>query len=236
MNALGSQVVEEIDTVVRELESSESIRAIVLWGGPKIFAAGADIKEFLEFSANDARALSQRMNAVFSRLANLPQISIAAVNGYALGGGCELAMSTDFRVAGADAVFGQPEILLGIIPGAGGTQRLPRLVGTGRAKQMIFEGQQIKAAEAHSIGLADLVAPSENAYRVAQEWAARLAGGPAALRNAKRAVNRGIELPLAEALALESEEFADAFSTSDARTGIRSFFESGAGKAEFSGR
>ena len=236
MNALGSQVVEEIDAVVRELKSSESIRAIVLWGGPKIFAAGADIKEFLEFSADDARALSQRMNAVFSRLANLPQISIAAVNGYALGGGCELAMGTDFRVAGEDAVFGQPEILLGIIPGAGGTQRLPRLVGTGRAKQMIFEGQQIKAAEAHSIGLADLVAPSENAYRVAQEWAARLASGPAALRNAKRAVNRGIELPLAEALALESEEFADAFSTSDARTGIHSFFKSGAGKAEFSGR
>ncbi len=235
MNALNSQVTEEILEVAKQLENSEDVRAFVLWGGQKIFAAGADIKEFLDFSNEDAKRTSQRMNEAFARLADLPQISVAAVNGYALGGGCELAMCADFRVAGEDAVFGQPEILLGIIPGAGGTQRLPRLVGVSRAKEIVFSGRQIKAKEALTIGLADQVTAPEDAYRTALEMARRFAVGPAALRAAKRSINQGIELPLASALDVESEEFAAAFSTADARVGITSFLERGPGKATFTG-
>lgn len=235
MNALNSHVTEEIIEVAEELETSGDVRAFVLWGGQKIFAAGADIKEFLNWSKDDAKKTSQRMNEAFARLANLPQIGVAAVNGYALGGGCELAMCTDFRVAGEDAVFGQPEILLGVIPGAGGTQRLPRLVGVSRAKEIIFSGRQIKADEALAIGLADQVAAPEDAYPRALEMARRFAAGPAALRAAKRSINLGIQLPLASALNVETEEFAAAFSTDDARTGITSFLKNGPGKATFTG-
>ncbi len=236
MNALSSRLVEDLAEATRRLQEMEGIRAIVIWGGPKIFAAGADIKEFLNRSETEAKKISQRMSEVFANISGLPQISIAAVNGYALGGGCELALSADFRVAGDDAVFGQPEILLGLIPGAGGTQRLPRLVGLSRAKEIIFSGRQVKAPEARAIGLADQVVPASDAYQTALRLARRYAAGPSALASAKRSISLGMDMPLPAALTLESEEFAAAFATEDARLGVASFLEKGPGKAEFSGR
>ena len=176
------------------------------------------------------------LTGALRRLECIPQILMAAVNGYALGGGCELAMAADFRVAADDAVFGQPEILLGIIPGAGGTQRLPRLVGLSCAKEIIYSGRRVNAEEALAIGLADAVHPAAEAYDRAAEMAERFAAGPAALRHAKAAMNGGFDLPLDEALGLETQEFVAAFATEDARIGVESFIEHGPGKAAFVGR
>ena len=214
------------------------IRAAVLWGGPKVFAAGADIKEFRpgEQGAGATPGAPVSLTGALRRLECIPQILVAAVNGYALGGGCELAMVADFRVASDDAVFGQPEILLGIIPGAGGTQRLPRLVGLSRAKEIVYSGRRVAAAEALAIGLADAVAPAAETYEAAVAMAERFAAGPAALRHAKAAINAGGGLPLDDALARESAEFVAAFATEDARIGVKSFVEHGPGKARFVGR
>ena len=238
MNALSSAVTAEIVAVADELRGRLDIRAAVLWGGPKIFAAGADIKEFRPGTAGAGEGSGSpvSLTGALRRLECIPQILVAAVNGYALGGGCELAMTADFRVAAEDAVFGQPEILLGIIPGAGGTQRLPRLVGLSRAKEIIYSGRRVNAEEALTIGLADAVHPAEEAYDRALEIAERFAAGPAALRHAKAAMNEGFDLPLDEALGLETEEFVAAFATTDARIGVKSFIEHGPGKAVFAGR
>ncbi|MDE0654536.1 MAG: enoyl-CoA hydratase/isomerase family protein [bacterium] len=238
MNALSNAVSAEIAAVADELRGRRDIRAAVLWGGPKIFAAGADIKEFTPGSsgAGGDSGAPVSLTAALRQLECIPQILVAAVNGYALGGGCELAMAADFRVAADDAIFGQPEILLGIIPGAGGTQRLPRFVGLSRAKEIIYSGRRVSAEEALSIGLADEVHPAAEAYDRAVEMAERFAAGPAALRHAKVAMNEGFDLPLDEALELESEEFVAAFATEDARIGVKSFIENGPGKADFVGR
>ena len=176
------------------------------------------------------------ISQAFTDIAELPQVTIAAVNGYALGGGCELAICTDFRVAGDDAVFGQPEVLLGIIPGAGGTKRLPRLVGVSKAKEMMYTGRRVKADEALRIGLADEVCPAEQAFDRALELAAKYAQGPAALRSIKKAVDEGYDLPMDEALRLEAKEFQASFKTEDASIGVASFLEKGPGKAKFTGR
>lgn len=236
MNALNGQVVEELAAAAAELSASDDVRAAVVWGGPKIFAAGADIGGFSGLDRAGGQALSASINNAFLALENLPQITVSAVNGYALGGGMELAMATDFRVAADDAVFGQPEILLGIIPGGGGTQRLPRLVGVTRAKQIIYTGRRIPAEEALDIGLASAVYPAADLYDAACELAASYATGPAALRMAKRAVMDGLDLDIGEGLEREAACFGDCFATEDARTGVASFMEKGPGKAVFTGR
>jgi len=177
------------------------------------------------------------LQEVFNQVEEIPKVTIAAINGYALGGGCELAMCADFRFAGEEARIGQPEILLGIIPGAGGTQRLPRLIGPARAKQMIYSGRHLKAAEAKEIGLVDEVFSPEEVYPKAVDAARRYANGPlAALRAAKIAVNWGARGDFRSGIVLEREVFADLFSTEDQKTGMQSLLDQGPGKAIFSGR
>lgn len=235
VNALNAQVVAEIHEAADELAGRSDIRAVVIWGGPKVFAAGADITEFPGLDANSARELALRINDAFRALESLPQITICAINGYALGGGCELAMAAEFRLVGEGAVLGQPEILLGIIPGGGGTQRLTRLVGITKAKELIYTGRNVKADEAVAIGLASAVYPDDQVYDEAVGLAARYAAGPAALTLAKKVILDGYALSLVEALALEVEAFGDVFDTADARIGVASFLENGPGKAVFTG-
>jgi enoyl-CoA hydratase/carnithine racemase len=236
MNALSRQVWREIEQTAREAGERDDVGAVVVWGGPDVFAAGADIKEFPTWSYQDAREIGTQLQRSLDTLARLPKVSIAAVNGYALGGGCELAMACDLRFVASDARLGQPEILLGIIPGAGGTQRLPRLVGLSRAKELVFSGRQVRAEEAGRIGLADRVVEAGDVYDEAVGVAARYAAGPYALQLAKRALEEGTELPLDQALRLERDLFAECYATEDARIGFDSFLEQGPGKADFTGR
>ncbi len=236
MNAIGDAVVNELVDVTAELAGSDEVRAVVLWGGPKVFAAGADIKEFPSLDRDGALALSRKLNDALLAFEALPQITVAAVNGYALGGGCELAMATEFRLAGDDATFGQPEILLGLIPGAGGTQRTTRLLGVTLAKELVYSGRMVDAEEALAIGLVSAVHPAAQVHDEAIELAARYASGPAALTLAKRAIMDGLALPLDEAVRMEAERFADCFETEDASTGVQSFLDQGPGKARFTGR
>lgn len=233
MNAFSAELTNEIVTHLETLEKSKETRAVVLWGGPKIFAAGADIKKF--GSKSDNGGIGNLSDAV-TQLENLPQITISAVNGVALGGGCEFAMGTDFRIAGEKARFGQPEILLGIIPGAGGTQRLVQLVGLSRAKELIYTGRQVKADEALSIGLADAVYPDDDVFDKAVELAVQYAAGPAALQNAKRAIQARFNSSHQDALDNEVIEFNKSFKTEDAKIGVKSFIQDGPGKAQFTGR
>lgn len=237
MNALSAGVQADLAAAAAQVSDDASVRAVVIYGGGKMFAAGADIKEMAERSyaqmIQDSRRLQDALNAV----AAIPKPVIAAVTGYALGGGLELALCADFRVLGESAQVGQPEILLGLIPGAGGTQRLPRLIGPAKAKDLIFTGRFIRAAEALAIGLADKVVPDDDVYAVAGETAAAYATGPAiALAAAKHAIDVGLETDLATGLDVERANFAGLFATEDARTGMRSFMENGPGKAVFSGR
>jgi enoyl-CoA hydratase/carnithine racemase len=177
------------------------------------------------------------LQGVFSQLEEIPKVVIAAINGFALGGGCELSLACDFRVMGDNGHIGQPEILLGIIPGAGGTQRLPRLVGPARAKDIIFSGKFLKAHEAQAIGLVDVVVPAEQVLPTTMEMAARYAKGPTvALRAAKIAINRGLQTDLQNGLLIERELFVNLFATEDQKIGMESFIEKGPGKAEFVGR
>jgi enoyl-CoA hydratase/carnithine racemase len=237
MNALSSVVQEEIRAAAVEASSRDDVRAVVVYGGPKVFAAGADIKEMADLSYTDMVARSQRLQSAFTAVARIPKPVVAAVTGYALGGGCELALCADIRVAGAGATLGQPEILLGVIPGAGGTQRLARLVGPARAKDIIFTGRFVPADEALAIGLVDKVVPDQEVYDAALAWARRLATGPAfALRAAKESVDRGLEVDLETGLEIERVQFAALFATEDQATGMRSFVANGPGKAEFQGR
>jgi len=234
MNALDSAIQDRLRELAEEAAARSDVRAVVLYGGPKVFAAGADIKEMqaMDYAAMAAR--SKALQDSFSAVAGIPKPVVAAVNGYALGGGCELALCADIRIAGEGARFGQPEIQLGIIPGAGGTQRLPRLVGPAKAKDLIFTGRHVKSEEALRIGLVDRVVPDDEVYDQAHAWAARLAKGPAiALRAAKEAVDAGLETDLATGLAVERTWFAGLFATEDREIGMRSFVEEGPGKARF---
>lgn len=234
MNALSVGLQDELRTVAGQLGADPAVRAVVLYGGPKVFAAGADVKEMAQMSHADMVARADTLSESLSTIARLPQPVIAAITGYALGGGCELALCADFRVCAEDAKLGQPEIALGVIPGAGGTQRLPRLVGMARAKDLIYSGRMVGAEEALRIGLVDRVVPAEQVYESAFEWARKLADGPAlALRAAKRAIDDGIGLDLAAGLRLESQLFAELFATEDKRVGFESFLTQGPGKAVF---
>jgi enoyl-CoA hydratase/carnithine racemase len=237
MNALNAQVQDEIAAAAAEVSADPDVRAVVLYGGPKVFAAGVDIKDMADASYGKMAADSRQLQASFTAVAKIPKPVVAAITGYALGGGLELALCADFRVAGRGAKVGQPEILLGIIPGAGGTQRLPRLIGPARAKDIVFTGRFVEAPEALDIGLVDQVTPDEDVYEVARALVARYAAGPAlALRAAKQAIDDGLEADLNTGLEIERLHFAGLFATEDQRTGMRSFLENGPGKATFAGR
>jgi enoyl-CoA hydratase/carnithine racemase len=237
MNALNGQVQLEIAAAAAQVAADESIRAVILYGGEKVFAAGADINEMAEAGYGRMLADTARLQAAFTAVAQIPKPVVAAITGYALGGGLELALCADFRVAGESARVGQPEILLGIIPGGGGTQRLPRLIGPARAKDLVFTGRFVGAQEALAIGLADKVVPDAEVYDAARALVERYAHGPAlALRAAKQAIDGGLGLDLATGLEIERLQFAGLFATEDQRTGMRSFVENGPGKATFAGR
>jgi enoyl-CoA hydratase/carnithine racemase len=237
MNALNSQVQAEIAAAAAQVSDDPQVRAVVIYGGEKVFAAGADIKEMAEASYTAMAADSRRLQDAFTAVARIGKPVVAAITGYALGGGLELALCADFRVAGEGARVGQPEILLGLIPGAGGTQRLPRLVGPARAKDIVFTGRFVGAGEAFSIGLVDRIVPDTDVYQAARDLVARYADGPAvALRAAKQAIDEGLDADLDTGLEIERLQFAGLFATEDAGTGMRSFVENGPGKATFAGR
>ena len=237
VNALDDQVRDELAAAASSAAADAEIRAVILYGGEKVFAAGADVKQMAEANYAAMADRSGRLQAALSLVAAIPKPVVAAITGYALGGGLELALAADFRVAGENARLGQPEILLGIIPGAGGTQRLPRLVGPARAKDIVFTGRMVKAAEALAMGLVDVVVPDASVYQAALDLVQRYAVGPAlALRAAKQAIDYGLGVDLATGLEIERLQFAALFGTEDQRAGMRSFLENGPGKATFTGR
>ncbi|MDQ4024263.1 MAG: enoyl-CoA hydratase-related protein [Actinomycetota bacterium] len=237
MNALNEQVAREIGEAVDAVARDDDVRSVVVWGGERIFAAGADIKEMSDLDAVAMYRYIGRFQDVFTRLEQLPVVTIAAVNGYALGGGCELALACDLRVCADDARLGQPEILLGVMPGAGGTQRLPRLVGVGRGKELIYTGRFVEATEAKAIGLVNEVVPAGEVYSTATAMAERYAAGPTvALMAAKQAIQNGMDAGIATGLMLERQGFAGLFASEDQKTGMESFVEHGPGKAKFVGR
>ena len=236
MNALNRQIWYELGQAAWECAASDDIAAVVLWGGPKIFAAGADIKQMATMSFTEFFAHGTELQEALKALERIPKVVIAAVNGYALGGGCELSLTADFRYAGESATFGQPEIKLGVIPGAGGTQRLPRIVGVSKAKEIIYGGDFYSASQCLEMGLVDCVFADDEVYDQAVEAARRYAAGPYALRMAKKAIDEGLEIDLDSGLRLESTLFAACFATEDQRTGMASFIAHGPGKAEFKRR
>jgi enoyl-CoA hydratase/carnithine racemase len=237
VNALNAQVQDELREAAAIVSGDDRVGAAVLWGGPKVFAAGADIKEMQGRTFAEVSSRAADLQAAFTALARIPKVVIAAVNGYALGGGCELALTADLRFAASDAQLGQPEILLGIIPGAGGTQRLPRLIGPARAKSLIYSGRFCKADEALAIGLVDEVHQPEAVYQRACDAAAGFAKGPGiALRAAKQAIDGGLDAGIDAGLLLERHAFQSLFATEDTAEGMASFVARGPGKASFRSR
>jgi enoyl-CoA hydratase/carnithine racemase len=237
MNAIDDQLHREVRAAAVEASERAEVRAVVLYGGERVFAAGADIKAMAQLDASGMADWGRELQTSFRTVAHIPKPVIAAITGYALGGGYELALCADLRVLGTSAKIGQPEIQLGVIPGAGGTQRLARLVGPARAKDLVFTGRHVGAEEALEMGLADAVVPDAEVYPTAVAMARKFAAGPPlALAAAKRAIDGGLDRSLDDGLALETELFAGLFDTEDQRTGMRSFLENGPGKAQFSGR
>ena len=235
MNALSQALLGQIADAARALANDEGVKAVVVLGGERAFAAGADISEFGDQAA--AKTIEQVFRRAFDAIAAIPRPVIAAINGFALGGGLELALACDLRIAAENAKVGQPEILLGIIPGAGGTQRLPRLIGPARAKEMIWSGRQVRADEALAIGLVDRVVPAEELEEQALMWARELGeGAVVAMGLAKAAIDAGLDGPLAQGLDAEADAFVEVFGTDDARVGVASFLEHGPGKANFQGK
>jgi enoyl-CoA hydratase/carnithine racemase len=235
MNALSQALLGQIAAAALAFAADETVKAVVVLGGERAFAAGADISEFGDRTA--AKQVGRAFRTAFDGLAAIPRPVIAAINGFALGGGLELAMSCDLRIASDKARVGQPEILLGIIPGAGGTQRLTRLVGPAKAKELIWSGRQVRADEALTMGLVDRVVPADELEAQALAWAGGLAAGAVvAMGLAKQAIDEGLDGSLARGLDVEAVAFVEAFGTEDARTGVASFLEHGPGKAEFQGR
>lgn len=234
VNALSQALLDRLHSVALEL-TADPPGAVVITGGERLFAAGADISEF--GGVDEGRVIGDGFHRALDAVAAIPRFVIAAVSGYALGGGCELALACDYRIASEKAVFGQPEILLGIIPGGGGTQRLPRLIGPSRAKEMMITGRQVKADEALAIGLADEVVSHDQLHERALALAGTIApGARQAQASIKRAVDDGLSTSLAQGLLLERQLFTEIFTTDDSRIGVRSFLEHGPGKAEFTGR
>jgi enoyl-CoA hydratase/carnithine racemase len=237
MNALNAQVQEEIRLAAVDATERDDVKAVVIYGGPKIFAAGADIKEMAGATYGDMLERAVTLQDCFTTVARIPKPVVAAITGYALGGGCELALCADRRIAADSAKLGQPEVLLGVIPGAGGTQRLPRLVGASRAKDLCFTGRFVDADEALRIGLVDEVVAAAEVYERAVAYAAQFANAATlALRAAKLSIDRGLGVDLDTGLAIESQQFAAMFATEDQTIGMTSFVENGPGKATFVGR
>lgn len=234
VNALSGELVAEIGAAANEL-ADDLPGAVVVTGGERIFAAGADISQF--GGQEEARTIGPAIHEAFNSLAALPRLVIAAVSGYALGGGCELALACDYRIASEKAVFGQPEILLGIIPGGGGTQRLARVVGPSKAKELCLTGRQVTAEEALRIGLADEVVAPDELHDRALALGAELAKGALVAQGiAKQAIDQGLSTSLADGLQIELDAFTEVFGTDDSQIGVKSFLENGPGKAEFTGR
>jgi enoyl-CoA hydratase len=232
-NALSGELLQQLRAIAEEL-TADPPGAVVVWGGERIFAAGADI---VQMENGGPEAVSANFAAATGALARLPRVTIAAINGYALGGGLELALACDLRICADDAKLGLPEILLGVIPGGGGTQRLARLVGVGRAKELVLTGRQVRAEEALAIGLVNRVVPKADLIDEVLRFAATLAAGPRlAQAAAKAAIDEGLETTLEEGLAIEAAQFVAVSRTEDADRGIRSFVEHGPGKATFVGR
>lgn len=237
MNALNIEIQDALGDIAEEVTERKDIAAAILYGGEKVFAAGADIKEMETMSYTDMVDRATALQNAFLAISRIPKPTCAAITGYALGGGCELAMCADFRIAASDAKLGQPEILLGVIPGAGGTQRLARLVGPSKAKDIVFSGRFVDAAEALAIGLVDEVVEPEQVYARARERMGRYVGAASyALRAAKEAIDRGLDGDLETGLARESMLFAGLFATKDRGIGMSSFVNEGPGKAKFEGR
>ncbi|MBQ5992278.1 MAG: enoyl-CoA hydratase/isomerase family protein [Clostridia bacterium] len=227
LNALNSEVLNDLNTLLDGIAADPEIRVLVLTGsGEKAFVAGADIGEMSTLTKAEGEAFGKKGNDVFRKLETLPIPAIAAVNGYALGGGCELAMACDIRLCADTAAFGQPETGLGITPGFGGTQRLARLVGPGMAKQLIYSARNIKADEALRIGLCNAVYPAEELMPAAEKLAETIAkNAPIAVRACKKAINEGLEMPMDEAVALEEKLFGSCFETADQKEGMQAFLE-----------
>jgi enoyl-CoA hydratase/carnithine racemase len=237
MNALSAAMQDDIKAAAQEATERHDVRAVVLWGGERVFAAGVDIKEMADMSYVDMARRSGVMHGAFTTVARIPKPVVAAINGYALGGGFELTLCADVRFAAEDAVVGQPEVLLGVMPGAGGTQRLTRLIGPSKAKDLIFTGRFVKADEALALGMVDRVVPADQVYAEAVAWAGQFANAAAfALRAAKETIDRGLETDLETGLEMERQQFAALFATEDRDIGMRSFVENGPGKARFVGR
>lgn len=226
LNALNTEVLLELDAIIDELEKNPEVYVIVLTGEGKAFVAGADIEEMKDMTPDEARKFAELGSRVFKKLEIINKPVIAAVNGYALGGGCELAMACDIIIAGEQAKFGQPETGLGITPGFGGTQRLPRIVGTKRAKEIIFTGEIIGAEEAYRIGLVNKVVSPNTSFQAAIEMAKKIASkGQIAVRNAKAAINRGIETDIDGGVVIENQLFALCFANIDQKEGMTAFIE-----------
>ena len=236
VNALNDTLTAELLVAARAAAAADEVRAVIVYGGEKVFAAGADIKEMAEAGYVQMSSRADGLQGALNAVAAIGKPVVAAITGYALGGGMELALACDFRIAGEKAKLGQPEILLGVIPGAGGTQRLPRLIGPSRAKDLVFSGRMVDSAEALRIGLVDQVVPDGDVYSTAVTMMSRYVSGPAiALRAAKEAIDHGLDVDLATGLEIERVQFAALFATDDQREGMRSFIANGPGKAQFTG-
>ena len=224
LNALNSQVLRELDKVLGQVDT-DTVRVLILTGaGDRAFVAGADISEMSTFTKEEGEAFGREGNNIFRRLETFPIPVIAAVNGFALGGGCELALSCDIRICSENAMFGQPEVGLGITPGFGGTQRLARTVGVGMAKQLIYTARNIKADEAYRIGLVNAVYPAEELIPAAEKLAATIAkNAPIAVRNCKKAINDGLQVDMDKAIVIEEKLFGDCFETEDQKAGMGNF-------------
>jgi len=231
LNALNSQVLKDLDAAIDAVEGSNDIDVVILTGAGRSFVAGADIGEMKDYSAIEGKKFGDAGNSVFLKLENMMKPVICAVNGFALGGGCELAMSCDIRLASEKARFGQPEAGLGIIPGFGGTQRLPRIVGIGRAMELIFTARVIGAAEAMEIGLVNAVYPPEELMEKAMEMANTIAAqAQISVRQSKRCIRKGMQTDIATAVAYEAEAFGLCFTTEDQKEGMTAFLEKRAEK------
>jgi enoyl-CoA hydratase/carnithine racemase len=237
MNAISFDVQDGLRAAAAEATARDDVKAVVVTGGERVFAAGNDVKEMADLSVQEMIAKGESVQSAVSAVARIPKPVVAAINGYALGGGCELALAADYRIAADNAVLGQPEVLLGIIPGAGGTQRLSRLIGPSKAKDLIFNGRFVKADEALTLGLVDRVVPASEVLSTATTWAAQFAGAATlALRAAKEAIDWGLETDLETGLVIERQQFAGLFASEDRVLGMQSFVEQGPGKAVFTGR
>jgi enoyl-CoA hydratase/carnithine racemase len=237
MNAINNTLHTELRAAAQEADQRSDVRAVIVYGGEKVFAAGADIKEMVTRSYSDMAADGGQLSQSFAAVARISKPTVAAITGYALGGGMELALCCDRRIVGDNAKVGQPELLLGIIPGAGGTQRLARLVGPSQAKDIIYTGRFVGAEEALRIGMVDEVVAPDDVYPAAQRWAGQFTHAAArALAAAKAAIDSGLDGDLETGLRLEAHLFAAGFATEDQRIGMASFIANGPGKAEFTGQ